>query len=208
MNKILMRADLCVILCVWLSLPVHASANTTVGANTSNITTSATITHPLVFFTLKTMMPLYPLNYTMLDQYQMVLSRLVLVKFETITMNVGTITVDGPLPAPGATLSVQVIFRVETWGDTVGVMNTLLSDDFQFLLDYFCYYVPLPEAKVVKDSVSYMNIGPPPAATVGVAKGNARNATSGGACRHRHRGRGVGMLSLAVALAVIAAVMM
>jgi len=144
----------------------------------------------------------------MLDQYQMVLSRLVLVKFETITMNVGTITVDGPLPAPGATLSVQVIFRVETWGDTVGVMNTLLSDDFQFLLDYYCYYVPLPEAKVVKDSVSYMNIGPPPAATVGVAKGNATNATRSRACRHRHHSRGSCMLSLAVALAVIAAVMM
>jgi hypothetical protein len=154
-----------------------------------------------VFFTLKTMMPLYPLNYTMLDLYKKVLSVLVLVKYDTITINVGTITVDGPVAAPGVTLSVQVIFRVETWGDTVGVMNTLLSDDFQFLLDYFCYYVPLPEAKVGKDSVHYMNIGPPTA-----AKGNATNATRSRACRHRHRGRGVGMLSLAVALAVIAAV--
>ena len=182
---------------------MHASANTTVGANTSYITTSATVTQPVVFFTLETMMPLYPLNYTMLDQYTMVLSRLVLVKFETITMNVGTITVDGPLPAPGATLSVQVIFRVETWGAAVGVMNTLLSDDFQALLDYYCYYVPLPEAKVWKDTVNYMNIGPPPAATVGVAKGNATNATSGGAC---HRG-GNGRFSLAVALAIVAVMM-
>lgn len=195
-----MRTDLCLILCVCLA--VHASANTTVGANTSYITTSATVTKPVVFFTLETMMPLYPLNYTMLDQYKMVLSRLMLVKFETITMNVGTITVDGPLPAPGATLSVQVIFRVETWGAAVGLMNTLLSDDFQALLDYYCYYVPLPGARVGKDSVSYMNIGPPPA-----AKGNATNATRSRACRHRHHSRGSCMLSLAVALAVIAAVM-
>ena len=139
----------------------------------------------------------------MLDQYKKVLSMLVLVKYETITINVGTITVYGPVAAPGATLSFEVIFRVETWGAAVGVMNTLLSDDFQTLLDYYCYYVPLPEAKVWKDTVNYMNIGPPPAATVGVAKGNATNATSGGACHCC----GIGRVLLAGALVVVAVMM-
>ena len=190
-----MRASLWMCLC--LLVAGHASANTTTAVAVSTNTTAANtsnITYPLVFFTLQTQMPLYPVDYVTLEQYRNVISMLTLVKLETITIDVGTISLDEPVIHPGITLSFHVIFRVETWGAAVGLMNTILSDDFQFLLDYYCFYVPLPAATVVRESVHYLNTGPPAVADVGNSNTTTKAASSAGSKYSRRSG----VLALAV----------
>ena len=79
-------------------------------------------------------------------------------------------------------------------------MNTILSDDFQFLLDYYCFYVPLPAATVVRESVHYLNTGPPAVADVGNGNTTTKAALSAGSKSKSKYNRRSGVLALAFAV--------